>query len=160
MPVLADLRPHTAPFFPQPEEGSRQGHALLLGTSRDGKSFFDVGDLITEKRAADGYTGITANRKPGQGARALPSRADHPDRRRTGNMKEFWKKWRRAILFTAGGAAVGLVYYALAGCPTGSCAITANPWNTMVYTGLIGLLLSGSLGGCCCGGSCSRKPPE
>lgn len=75
-------------------------------------------------------------------------------------MKEFWKKWRRAILFTAGGAAVGLVYYALAGCPTGSCAITANPWNTMVYTGLIGLLLSGSLEGCCCGGSCSRKPPE
>lgn len=75
-------------------------------------------------------------------------------------MKEFWKKWRRAILFTVGGAAVGLVYYALAGCPTGSCAITANPWNTMVYTGLIGLLLSGSPGGCCCGGSCSRKPPE
>lgn len=51
-------------------------------------------------------------------------------------MKEFWKKWRRAILFTAVGAAVGLVYYALAGCPTGSCAITANPWNTMSIRGL------------------------
>ncbi len=76
-------------------------------------------------------------------------------------MKEFWKNWKRPILFTAGGALVGLIYYALVGCPTGSCAITSNPINTMVYTGLIGLLLSGSLGGCCCsGGSCSRKPPE
>ena len=74
------------------------------------------------------------------------------------NRKELWKKVRRPLAFTVGGALVGLAYYALAGCPTGSCAITANPFNTMVYTGLIGLLLSGSLGLCCCG-SC-RKPPE
>lgn len=74
-------------------------------------------------------------------------------------MKEFWNKWKRAILFTAGGALTGLGYYALVGCPTGSCAITSNPFSTMVYMGLIGLLLSGSLGGCC-GGSCSRTPPE
>lgn len=74
-------------------------------------------------------------------------------------MKEVRKKWRRGILFTAGGALVGLVYYIMVGCPTGSCAITSNPLNTMVYMGLIGLLLSGSLGGCC-GGSCGRKPPE
>ena len=76
-------------------------------------------------------------------------------------MKKYLKKWLRPILFTAGGALAGLAYYALVGCSTGSCAITSNPFNTMVYTGLIGLLLSGSLGGCCCsGGSCSRKPPE
>ena len=76
-------------------------------------------------------------------------------------MKEVWKKWRRPILFTGGGALVGLAYYAVVGCPGGSCAITSNPLNTMVYMGLIGLLLSGSLGSCCCGGgSCSRKPPE
>ena len=74
------------------------------------------------------------------------------------NRKELWKKVRRPLAFTVGGALVGLAYYALAGCPTGSWAITANPFNTMVYTGLIGLLLSGSLGPCCCG-SC-RKPPE
>ena len=74
------------------------------------------------------------------------------------NRKELWKKVRRPLAFTVGGALVGLAYYALAGCPTCSCAITANPFNTMVYTGLIGLLLSGSLGPCCCG-SC-RKPPE
>lgn len=75
-------------------------------------------------------------------------------------MKELWKKGKRAILFTAGGALVGFVYYTLVGCPTGSCAITSSLFNTMVYTGLIGLLLSGSLGCCCGGGSCSRKPPE
>lgn len=75
-------------------------------------------------------------------------------------MKEFWNKWKRAILFTAGGALVGLVYYLAVGCPTGGCAITSNPFSAMVYTGLIGLLLSGSLGCCCGGGSCSRKPPE
>lgn len=74
------------------------------------------------------------------------------------NRKELWKKVRRPLAFTVGGALVGLAFYALAGCPTGSCAITANPFSTMVYTGLIGLLLSGSLGPCCCG-SC-RKPPE
>lgn len=75
-------------------------------------------------------------------------------------MKELWKKWKRPVLFTAGGALAGLVYYLLVGCSTGSCVITSSLLNTMVTTGLIGLLLSGSLGGCCCcgGGSCSRKP--
>ena len=74
-------------------------------------------------------------------------------------MKSFWKKWKRPILFTAGGALAGLAYYSLVGCSTGTCAITSSPFNTMVYMGLIGLLLSGSLGGCC-GGSCKRNPPE
>ncbi len=76
-------------------------------------------------------------------------------------LQELWKKWRRPILFTAGGALTGLAYYALVGCSTGTCAITSNPFSSMLYAGLIGLLLSGSLGGCCCGGeSCSTKPPE
>ena len=71
------------------------------------------------------------------------------------------KAWLRPTLFTLGGTLAGLAYSLLIGCPSGGCAITSNPFNTMVYTGLIGLLLSGSLGGCCCsGGSCSRKPPE
>lgn len=76
-------------------------------------------------------------------------------------MKTLWEKTKRPLLFTAGGALAGLVYYALVGCSTGSCAITSNLFNTMVTTGLIGLLLSGSLGGCCCsGGSCRTKPPK
>ena len=65
------------------------------------------------------------------------------------NRKELWKKVRRPLAFTVGGALAGLAYYALAGCPTGSCAITSSPVNPMVYTGLIGLLLSGAFGKGC-----------
>ena len=36
------------------------------------------------------------------------------------NRKELWKKVRRPLAFTVGGALVGLAYYALAGCPTGN----------------------------------------
>lgn len=75
-------------------------------------------------------------------------------------MKEILKKWKRPILFTVGGALVGLAYYALVGCSTGTCAITSNPLNTMVYTGLIGLLLSGSFGSCCCSGDSCRRDPR
>ena len=64
-------------------------------------------------------------------------------------MKERLKKWLRPVLFTVVGALVGLAYYALVGCSTGSCAITSSPVNTMVYTGLIGLLLSGAFGKGC-----------
>lgn len=61
-------------------------------------------------------------------------------------MKQLLIKWRRPVLFTAAGALAGLAYYWLVGCATGSCAITANPVNTMVYAGLIGWLLSGVFG--------------
>lgn len=71
-------------------------------------------------------------------------------------MKENKKKWLRPALFTLGGALVGLGYYALVGCPTGSCAITSNPILSMVYMGFLGWLLSGAFGSCCCGGSCRR----
>ena len=58
-------------------------------------------------------------------------------------MKEHFKKWLRPALFTLGGALVGLVYYALVGCSTGSCAITSSPVNSMLYMALMGWLLSG-----------------
>lgn len=50
------------------------------------------------------------------------------------------------MLFTLGGALMGLGYYALVGCSTGSCAITASPVNTILYMGLMGWLLSGIFG--------------
>ena len=50
------------------------------------------------------------------------------------------------MLFTLGGALMGLGYYALVGCSTGSCAITASPVNTLLYMGLMGWLLSGIFG--------------
>lgn len=70
-------------------------------------------------------------------------------------MKERMKKWLRPALFALGGALVGLAYYALVGCSSGTCIITSSPFSSMAYMALVGLVLSGSLG-CCCGGSCRR----
>ncbi len=52
------------------------------------------------------------------------------------------KKWMRILIFVVIGALLGLVYYHFFGC-NGTCPITASPWRTMLYTGLIGFLLSG-----------------
>ena len=66
--------------------------------------------------------------------------------REASDMKKKLKKWLRPVLFTLGGALMGLGYYALVGCSTGSCAITASPVNTILYMGLMGWLLSGIFG--------------
>lgn len=50
-------------------------------------------------------------------------------------------KYVRTILFVAAGALLGLGYYYLFGC-SGNCAITASPWMTMGYMGVVGGLLS------------------
>lgn len=62
-------------------------------------------------------------------------------------MKRLPENWLRPLLFTLAGAAVGLAYYALVGCSTGTCMITANPFAPMTYMGLMGWLLSG-IGSC------------
>ena len=71
-------------------------------------------------------------------------------------MKEKMKKWLKPILFTAGGALVGLAYYYSVGCATGTCPLSSNPWISMGYMGLVGWLLSGVFGkgGC---GSCNTQ---
>lgn len=70
-------------------------------------------------------------------------------------MKEKGKGLLRPLLFTVGGALAGLVIYLLVGCPSGACAITSSPVNSMLYMGFVGFVLSGGLcGGRCCGGSC------
>lgn len=71
-------------------------------------------------------------------------------------MKKRMKKWLRPALFTFGGALVGLGYYFLVGCSTGSCVITSSPFTSMAYMALVGWLLSGAFESCCCGGSCKR----
>ena len=48
-------------------------------------------------------------------------------------MKDLMKKWLRPALFILGGGLVGLGYYYLLGCSTGSCVITSSPltsWRT------------------------------
>ena len=68
-------------------------------------------------------------------------------------MKERMKRWPRPALFTLGGAVVGLGYYALVGCSTGSCAITSSPFSSVIYMALIGWLLSGVFGS----GNCQKN---
>ena len=60
-------------------------------------------------------------------------------------MRERIMTWLPAALFTLGGALLGLGYYYLAGCATGSCPITSSTYSTMAYMGVIGWLLSGML---------------
>jgi len=59
-------------------------------------------------------------------------------------MKKQINDWLRVTLFVVGGAAAGLGYYYLFGC-SGNCAVTANPWMTMAYMGVVGALLSAAV---------------
>ena len=61
-------------------------------------------------------------------------------------MKDLMKKWLRPALFILGGGLVGLGYYYLLGCSTGSCVITSSPLTSMAYMALVGWLLSGVFG--------------
>ena len=54
-------------------------------------------------------------------------------------MKVSLKNWLIPLLFTVGGALVGLAYYYFVGCAAGSCAITSDPVNTMLLYGADGL---------------------
>lgn len=69
-------------------------------------------------------------------------------------MKKLLKRLLRPLLFAAGGALAGLAYYLIVGCPGGSCAITSDPLNSMLYFGLAGLILSGAFCPCCGKDSC------
>ena len=51
------------------------------------------------------------------------------------------KRFLRPLLFIAAGALAGLGYYYFFGC-SGNCAVTASPWMTMAYVGIIGGLLA------------------
>ncbi len=66
-------------------------------------------------------------------------------------MKEKVKKYKKSVLFTMGGAVVGILYYYFVGCASGTCPLTSNPFISMGYMGLVGLLLSGSFGKGCNG---------
>lgn len=42
------------------------------------------------------------------------------------------------------GAILGFIYYKVVGCPTGTCAITKNPYSSTIYGAVIGLMISAS----------------
>jgi len=56
-------------------------------------------------------------------------------------MKYFSSKFfNKYFLGIAAGAILGYVYYFFIGCRTGSCAITSDPVNTVIYGGIMGLI--------------------
>lgn len=48
----------------------------------------------------------------------------------------------RILIGAAIGAGLGYLYYRFIGCATGSCPITKNPYTSMIYGMVIGILLS------------------
>ena len=70
-------------------------------------------------------------------------------------MVKVWRSFRRPVIFGLVGAFVGFLYFKIAGCPGGNCAITSDLGNTMFYTGIMGFIIGFiSKGGCCGNGSC------
>lgn len=49
--------------------------------------------------------------------------------------------WRQIVFLAAGGIA-GYLYYRLVGCSTGSCPLTANPYVSILFGALFGLILA------------------
>ena len=69
-------------------------------------------------------------------------------------MKKVLKGLGKPVIYTALGALIGYLYFAVVGCRTGNCAITSSPINSMIYFGFFGLLMSGPLCPACRNGSC------
>ena len=57
-------------------------------------------------------------------------------------MKIRFGRFLRHTLFAIGGGAAGYALYYYVGCATGSCAITTNPFSSVVYMAVVGILIS------------------
>lgn len=51
------------------------------------------------------------------------------------------KKYLLQIIGAIAGITGGYLYYKFVGCQSGSCAITSNPYMSMIWGGLMGYLL-------------------
>ncbi len=58
------------------------------------------------------------------------------------------KKWiqlnSRYIIGAIAGALAGFVYWKYIGCVNGTCAITSNPYRSIVFFGIFGAILAGT----------------
>jgi hypothetical protein len=52
----------------------------------------------------------------------------------------FWK----TMSGVAGGILIGYLYFHFVGCKSGSCAITSNPYMSMLFGGILGLYVTNS----------------
>lgn len=63
----------------------------------------------------------------------------------------FSKRFLKPLISAGIGALLGFLYYYFIGCTSGQCAITSNPYMSMIWGGLIGYFLVNSP---CAGGKC------
>ena len=52
----------------------------------------------------------------------------------------FWKPFTGIAI----GGLAGFMYYYFIGCKSGTCAITSNPWNSIIMGSLLGFWIAGS----------------
>lgn len=50
----------------------------------------------------------------------------------------FWKPFLGTVI----GTLAGFLFYYFIGCKSGTCAITSNPWNSMLMGSLAGFLIT------------------
>jgi hypothetical protein len=62
------------------------------------------------------------------------------------SVKEFFKSWYfwKPFLGVAIGGSAGFLYYYFVGCTSGTCAITSNPYGSMLMGGFLGFFLTSS----------------
>ena len=51
-----------------------------------------------------------------------------------------WYFWKAVLGLLIGGIA-GFLYYHFVGCQSGTCAITGNPYSSIIFGGLMGLFI-------------------
>jgi hypothetical protein len=62
------------------------------------------------------------------------------------SVKEFIRSWYfwKPFLGVAIGGLGGFLYYYFVGCTSGTCAITGNPYGSIIMGGFLGLFLTNS----------------
>jgi uncharacterized membrane protein YeaQ/YmgE (transglycosylase-associated protein family) len=63
------------------------------------------------------------------------------------NMKKFIQSKFWQILGGIVGAITGYIYWNEIGCSTGTCPITSKPLNSVVYFGVLGYFVTGTIAG-------------
>jgi len=61
--------------------------------------------------------------------------------------KIYSRKFLAPLLGIIAGIAGGFMYYHFIGCQSGSCAITSNPWLSMLWGAAVGYLLGDMFAG-------------